>query len=393
VVDFGQLIAGPAVGRSLAALGADVVKVEPVGGETARSTGTYGAAIFATNNRGKRSIALDLGRPDGRDVARRLVEHADVVVQNMRPGTMERLGLGPADVAELNPRAVYASVTGFGTSGPHRDRPGLDIAAQAESGMMSITGAADGDPQRVGFTVVDVATADLLTQAILAALLRRHATGVGGHVEISLLEVAYHLQASLWAEFGISGVEPRRSGNPQPTVAPASDLVSVADGHIVVSAYSQQHWARLCGAIGRPELVDDPRFADNAARVAHRTNLAGVLARALGALTRDQAVDLLVSHGVVAGAVRGFADAARAEQAEALGIFRPVAYHGSRGTLRVPRLPYAIDGWSDADAPPPSVGEHTTAILTELGYDAKEIAALVASGALGADAVPAPTAG
>jgi len=257
VADFGQFIAGPAVAMLLTELGASVIKVEPPEGDAVRGSGTFGAAMLRTHNRSKRSLAVDLRNPEGLAVAQRLVADSDVLIQNMRPGTMHRLGLGPEQAHALNPRIVYLSITAFGRDAPP-SRAGLDIAVQAESGIMSVTGERDGDPQRVGFTTVDAAASYAAVQAVLAALFRRERTGEGAIIDTSLLETALHLQAPHWVDYLTSGEEPMRCGNGQPSAAPAAELVSVKDGHIVVSAYTPAHWVRLCTTIGRPELATDP---------------------------------------------------------------------------------------------------------------------------------------
>ncbi|MEU6264613.1 CaiB/BaiF CoA transferase family protein [Saccharopolyspora shandongensis] len=372
VVDFGHLIAGPGAAAALAALGADVIKVEPPNGESGRNIGSYGQAILAAYNRGKRSIALDLRSADGAEAARRLISSADVLIQNLRPGAMDRLGLGADDVRALNPSIIYASASGFGSEGSGRNRIGLDIAAQAESGMMSITGQADGDPQRVGFTVVDVATADLLAQAVLAALFARERTGRGEHIQISLIEVAIHLQATSWAEFGITGVEPRRCGNPQRTVAPAADVVQVKDGKIVISAYQDEHWRVLCSAIDRPELADDPRFIDNSHRVAHRQELRDALETALGDRTRYEVLAHFAERGVVAGNIRDYREVPSAREVADVGIF--VSATSPDGVpIRLPRAPFRADGWSHSNVPAPRLGQHTSEVLAEIGYSPEEI--------------------
>lgn len=270
-------------------------------------------------------------------------------MQNLRPGVLERLGFGPARVRELNPRVVYLSVTGYGSAGPSRERPGYDIAAQAESGIMAITGEADGDPQRVGFTVVDAAAASSAAQAVLAALFRRERTGKGDDIEVSLIDVAIHLQGTVWAEYEQTGVLLARKGNGQPTVAPAADLVRTKDGHIVVSAYTESHWRRLCDLLGRPELADDARFADNAARVANREALARVLADALAACASEEAVALLTRGGVVAGAVRSHDQVRNAPDVVA-GVCLVPGTTGDGTGHHVPVLPYRLAAWPVTDA-------------------------------------------
>lgn len=379
VVDFGQYIAAPAATAVLAELGADVIKVEPLIGDQARRIGVFGDAMIRAYNRGKRSVAIDLRDERGKELARRLVAQADVVVQNMRPGAMERLGFGAENVRTLNPRAIYASVTGFGSTGPSRARAGLDIAAQAESGIMSVTGEADGDPQRVGLPLVDAATADSLAQAILAALFRRERTGHGAEIEISLLEVAIHLQAANWEEYFGTGREPVRRGNGQPTVAPAADVIRTRDGHIVLSAYTAEHWATLCRLIQREDLLGDPRFSSNPVRVANRRELLALLEDALGRLSSEECVSWLSANGIVVGVVRGYEQVLESEDVEASGIFRPDARKAEGG--RYVGLPYRIAGQSRSiSEPPPELGEHSIVVLRQAGLIASEIDALIESG-------------
>lgn len=391
VVDFGQYIAAPAAAAVLAELGAEVIKVEALTGDQARGVGIYGDAMIRAYNRGKKSIAIDLREESGKELARKLVADADVLVQNMRPGAMERLGLGVEDVRKINPRIIYASVTGFGKNGPSRARAGLDIAGQAESGMMSVTGELDGDPLRVGMPVVDAATADSLAQAILAALFRRERTGAGAEIDISLLEVGIHLQRSNWEEYFGTGVEPRRLGNGQPTVAPAADVIHTQDGYVVLSAYTEQHWGILCRLIEREDMLTDPRFVSNPARVANRVALLEILNGVLGKLTTDGCVSWLSSNGIVVGAVRGYKQVMAAEDVRISGIFREDPHSADGRHYLV--LPYQIAGQGDsASEPAPELGQHSICVLRDMGVGDAEIDRLIASGVIGVTATRATAA-
>lgn len=368
VVDFGQFIAAPSAGQILADLGADVIKVEPPGGDASRRSGWQADAcgpMFSAYNRGKRSIVLDLRRAEDRGVAMDLVRRADVVLQNARPGVMEKYGLGAEQLRGVLPRLVYGSVNGFGDSGPAAARPGLDIAAQAESGMMSMNGDAHADPTRVGFTVVDVLAGRTLATGVLAALVRRGITGQGAHVKVSLIDVAADALSQQWAEYQILDTVPSRCGNGQPTMAPAADVLPTADGRIVISAYLQEHFARLCECLGLPELPQDARFHDNASRVANRPALLGMLAGALSALTTEEACRRLNAAGVVCGAVRDLHDAIQYAQATTPERVISVPSPGNR-SLRMPALPMTIDDGRPRDAALPDLGQHTTEILAEL---------------------------
>ncbi|RYZ06575.1 MAG: CoA transferase, partial [Comamonadaceae bacterium] len=281
VIDLGQYIAGPGAAMALAELGAHVTKIEPLAGDQARHIGRYGESMVRAYNRGKQSIALDLKSTAGRDVALRLIAQSDVVIQNLRPGVVDKLGLGPAEIRARFPRVIYLSIAGFSGNGPSHARPGYDIAAQAESGLMAVTGEPDGLPQKVGVPVVDAAAAQLGAQAVLAALYGREKTGRGETLEVSLLETALHLQAATWCEYLAGGPEPTRMGHGQPHNAPAAEIVATRDGHIVLSAYAEDHWQRFCRIVGREALASDPRFATNDLRVKHRAELRDVLRECL----------------------------------------------------------------------------------------------------------------
>ncbi|WP_332741548.1 CaiB/BaiF CoA transferase family protein [Hydrogenophaga sp.] len=376
VIDFGQYIAGPGAAMTLAELGATVIKVEPLAGDQARHVGRYGEAMVRAYNRGKRSIALDLKSEAGRAIAWRLIAQCDVVVQNLRPGAAEKLGLGPSEVRARHPRVIYLSISGFGGAGPSSERPGYDIAAQAESGLMFVTGEADRPPQKVGVPIVDAAAADLGAQAILAALYGRERSGMGETLEVSLLETALHLQAATWCEYLGGGPEPTRIGHGQPHNAPAAEVVATLDGHIVLSAYAEDHWKRFCSAIGREELVHDPRFSSNDGRVAHRAELREVLNQCLSGYTSEACVAMLNQHQIVAGAVRRYRDVLTSADVIASGILVDAA-SADGDHYRAVGLPYRIgNGRRPTPAAAPVCGADGADLLAEFGYSAKDIAAL-----------------
>ncbi len=376
VIDLGQYIAGPGAAMVLAELGARVLKIEPITGDQARHIGRYGESMVRAYNRGKRSIALDLKSDAGQQVAWRLIAASDVVIQNLRPGAVDKLGLGPAAVRGRYPRIIYLSISGFPRNGPSRDRPGYDIAAQAESGLMSVTGEPDRLPQKVGVPIIDAATAHVGAQAVLAALYGRERSGQGETLETSLLETALHLQAATWCEYLGGAPEPTRIGDGQPHNAPAADVVPTRDGHIVLSAYAEEHWQRFCRVMGREELASDPRFATNASRVAHRAELRAVLKECLSGYSSEECVALLGRNQIVTGAVRRYRDVLASADVQASGLL--VDAVGAGGTsYRALGLPYRL-GDAPQPAPPaaPGCGADGAALLAEAGYSEQDIAAL-----------------
>ena len=389
VIEFGQFIAGPGATQILADLGADVVKIESANGDNGRRFGVSEATggrsgMFMAYNRGKRSIVLDMRQSAGLSIARKLALNADVVLQNTRAGVMEALGLDGPSLRREKPGLIHVSISGFGTLGPSRRRPGLDIAAQAESGMMSVTGERNGAPLKTGFAVADVATASAAANATLAALFRRARTGEGETIETSLLEAAIVLQAQLWAEYQCTQKLPVRTGNAQPLVAPGADLIKVQDGHVVVSAYMDDHWRRLCKAIERPELATDSRFAENNARVRNRPALVAILEQALGGQTGEAVRVHLERHEVVVGVVRDYVQVMASTDVQAAGVFRPVR-DGQGGELMLSGLPFRLADASNEEATlaVPALGEHTTELLMQAGYALDEIERLRSSGAIG----------
>lgn len=382
VLDMGQYIAGPGAAMVLGELGASVVKIEPLTGDQARHIGRYGESMLRSYSRGKQSIALDLKSDAGREVAWRLIADSDVVIQNLRPGAAEALGLGAQAVRSRHPRVVYLSITGFGEHGPSRERPGYDVAAQAESGLMAVTGEPDGLPQKVGVPIIDAAAAHLGAQAVLAALYGREKTGVGETLHTSLLEVALHLQATTWCDYLGGAPEPTRIGAGQPNNAPAAEVVPTRDGHIVLSAYADAHWVRFCHAMGRESLATDARFCTNAQRVLHREALRAVLRECLSDLSSEECVALLGRHQIVAGAVRSYRQVLDSPDLHASGMLvDAVAADGS--SYRTLALPYRL-GDAPRAAPPaaPACGADTDSVLAAYGYGAADIAELRRTGAV-----------
>jgi formyl-CoA transferase len=359
VADFSRVLAGPLATMTLADLGATVVKVErPGGGDETRAWGppwtARSSAYFDGLNRSKYGVALDLADPGDRAAAAQLAARADVVVHNLRPGTVRGFGLDYPSVSVVNPRVVYCSVTGFG---PGADLPGYDFLVQAVGGLMSVTGDADGEPRKVGVALVDVLTAKDATIGVLAALARRERTGRGDHVQVDLLSSLLAGLVNQASGYLATGVPPRRMGNQHPSIAPYETL-RCADGPLAVACGNDRQFDRLCRAVGRPDLAADPRFAGNPARVAHRAALLAELESALANGTAAAWERRLTAAGVPAGRVADIGDAI--DRAESLGLDPLVAVDDAGTQVRHPvRYDRAR---TEPPTRPPRLGEHTAAI-------------------------------
>ena len=379
VLDFSRVLAGPYCTMLLADLGADVVKIERPGeGDETRSWGPPfaggEAAYYLAVNRGKRSVALDLSDSRAGPAVRQLICTADVVIENFRAGVAQRLGLGYDAVAALRPDVVYCSITGFGSAREPRARAGYDFVAQAECGLMSITGERDGPPTKAGVALVDVLTGVHAATGILAALHQRALTGAGRRLEVSLLDSGLAGLVNVAQAALMTGTEARRYGNAHPSIVPYEPF-ETASGWIAVAAANDTLWRRLCDACERPDLLADERFSSNPGRVEHRAELAADLAAMFRARPADEWLERMDAHGVPAGKVRGVLEALDA--AAAAGDPATVQVeHPTIGTLSLTRSPIRVlDAPQAAPAAPPLLGQHTVEVLLELGVDAQELIA------------------
>jgi len=383
VIDLTLARAGPSCVRTLADWGADVIRVEPPpeDGEAGELVGRRDGSDFQNLHRNKRAITLNLKNEEARDILLRLVEQADVVVENMRPGVTKRLGVDYESVSKRNPRIVYGSISGFGQYGPYTSRPSIDQIAQGMSGIMSVTGIPGQGPVRVGVAVTDIMAGAFLAQGILIALLDREVSGQGRWVQTSLIEAGLTLldfQATRWT---MDKKIPPQEGNNHPTNTPMG-CFPTADGHLNVAATSNKNFQIFCKLIDRQDMAADPRFASTALRRQNKQAMNEIIAAALQARTTGEWFELLVAAGLPCGPVYNIKQAFADPQVEALRIRRPVT-HPRLGELDLVAQPCEITGFDrEIRTATPDLGEHTNEILGSLGYSAEEIEKLKAARAI-----------
>ncbi|HWT38357.1 MAG TPA: CoA transferase [Paraburkholderia sp.] len=387
MIDLTRVLAGPLCTMLLGDLGADVIKIEPPAGDDYRAVGPFGAGgesgLFAAMNRNKRSIVLDLKTDAGRELARALCADADVVIENFRPGVAGKLGIGYADLSAINPSLVYASVSGFGQTGPESHRPAYDIILQAMCGLMDATGSPDGPPTMIGESVSDVVSGLFASWGVLAALLAREKSGKGTHVDVSMFDATLGLSATLVARYAATGIAPRRVGNRHPSSAPFG-AYRAADGFYVVAVLNNKLFSAFAEAIGAPHLKDDPRFATDASRCMHETDLRMTIEAWSSARTVDDVNETLGAAGIPVAPIRNLSEALDSEHAAHRALLTDVQRDGGR-TARLPSQPVKFSAYDvNRVSPAPALGEHAVELLQALGYDAEDIASLRARGAFGA---------
>jgi crotonobetainyl-CoA:carnitine CoA-transferase CaiB-like acyl-CoA transferase len=396
VLDLSRVLAGPWCTQTLADLGAEVIKIERPpspghpGGDDTRGWGppflkvrdgsdSAEAAYFLGANRNKRSVAVDIARPEGQALIRRLAAGCDVLVENYKVGDMARYGLDAASLRALNPRLVYASITGYGQTGPYRERAGYDYAVQGIGGLMSVTGERDdlpgGGPQKVGVAVADLFTGMYTAVAILAALRHRDACGEGQVVDMALLDTQVAMLANLGANYLVTRQAPRRAGNAHQNIVPYQ-VFAVADGHLILAVGNDQQFERLCAVAGCPELAADERFARNAGRVRHRELLVPLLAARLATRTRTDWLAALEAAKVPCGPINDLADVFADPQVRSRGMTVTVT-HPHTDALELVASPLKLSATPPVlRRPPPLLGQHTDEVLAEFGVPADERARL-----------------
>ncbi|WP_431855619.1 CaiB/BaiF CoA transferase family protein [Azospirillum sp.] len=389
VLELSRVLAGPWAAQTLADLGADVVKVErPGAGDDTRTWGPpwagegedRQAAYFLSTNRGKRSVTIDFERPEGQELVRRLAAEADVVIENFKVGGLKKYGLDYDSLKAVNPRLVYCSVTGFGQTGPYAPRAGYDFMIQGLGGLMSITGLPDGEPGggpvKVGVAVTDVFTGLYATIGIMGALAHRDRTGEGQMVDMALLDVQVAILANQGMNYLVSGKAPQRLGNAHPNIVPYQAFPT-RDGHIIIAIGNNGQFSKFCTAAGRPELAQDPRFADNASRVAHRADMVAILTDLMPTRTTREWLDALEPLGVPCGPINDLQAVFEDPQVQARGLRQDLPHPvlGSVPTVANP-IRYSATPLAH-DRAPPMLGADTEDVLGgQLGLGAEDIAAL-----------------
>ncbi|MBI4473895.1 MAG: CoA transferase, partial [Acidobacteria bacterium] len=386
VVDLSRILSGPVCTMLMADMGAEVVKIEPPPtGDDSRQWGppfiggisTY----FLSINRNKKSLGLNLKSEEGRSILWRLIDRADVLIENFRPGVLDKLGFGYEAVSNKNPRVVFCSVSGFGQTGPYRDRPGYDVIAQGESGVMDLTGYPDRPPVKLGASLADIVTGLYAFQGILLALLARHRTGKGQHVDVALLDSMVSTLTYQALIYLTTGKSPTRMGTRHPSIVPYECFV-VKDGFVNIAVTNHKQWVNFCKVLGFPEAANDPRFEKMEARLAHYDELKRMIDRVLLTRTRVEVIGSMSEVGIPAGPVNTVSDIMEDPQIHAREMVRELT-HPDYGPLRVLGIPIKLSETSGAvETAPPRFGENNREILARIGYGDAEIAKFTKSGVI-----------
>lgn len=380
VIDFTQIGAGPTCSMLMADMGARVIKVEAPEGELGRMLGPPwigdDSALFQAFNRNKLGLCLDLKACEGLAVAKALIAQADIVIESMRPGVMDRLGLGYAQLAPEHPRLIYCSVSAYGQSGPYAGHAGVDGILQADTGLMSLIGSPGTEPGKVQAPVVDVVTGYVACMGILAKLNERARDGMGGQLDVNLMNSALALQQSSFTSYLSDGELPNRIGSAAPYSAP-NEAFETADGWIMVAAYSGNRWDRLCEVLALPRLIDDERFATSPKRVANRDAMRTALTAAFRSKSTEQWLALLREADILCARVANYDDVERHPQVAANAMIATMD-HPALGAIRTPGFPInSAETNAVPHAPAPARGQHSRTILAAFGFGAEQIDRLV----------------
>jgi crotonobetainyl-CoA:carnitine CoA-transferase CaiB-like acyl-CoA transferase len=384
VLDVTQFMAGPYCSTILADLGADVIKIEPPSGDSTRQmVGASGSESPSFNavNRGKRSLVVNLKSPDGRELFKRLVRSSDILIENYRPGVMQAFGLEYDALAAINPALIYASISGYGQTGPDRTKGGFDLIAQGVSGIMSVTGEPGRPPAKAGIPLTDLGAALFAATGILAAVHHRARTGIGQYIDTSLVEAGIALSVWEATEYFSGPGVPAPLGSAHRMNAPYQ-AVRCADGYVTIGANTNRLFQRLCGVLGHPEWNEEPEFADNPSRVRNRAKLATLIERVMGEQTCRHWLALLDAADIPCGPINDYAQVFADPQVTARGMVLETD-HPVLGRLRTLGSPIRMSATpADAGRRAPLLGEHTDEVLAELGLGADEIAVLRQNGAI-----------
>ncbi len=385
VIDFTQAMAGPFVTMLLGDLGADIIKIEPLTGDQTRrwfppSMGGL-SAYFLSVNRNKRSLAINLKTEEGRKILRRLAENSDVVVENFRPGTMERLGLTYEIAREINPQIVYCSISGYGQNGPRKDQPGYDLTVLANSGLLYLNGEPGRTPVKFGVPIADIVSGLFAGMAILSALLERSRSGEGQYIDLSMLDANFLTLTHQLFHFFATGENPERTGTWHPSIAPYQ-IFGTQDGHIVVAIGTEKLWMSFCSAIGREDLAENPLFIDNSHRVKNRSELIKNIEATLRNRRTDELTKLFESWGIPAASVRKVEDVVNDPQiTERKMLYRINTPYGS---IPMPGSPFKMSRTpGKISRAPPRLGEDSSRILEEIGFSSEYIRDLRKRGIVG----------
>ncbi|GFN22272.1 CaiB/BaiF CoA transferase family protein [Thermanaeromonas sp. C210] len=384
VIDLTRVLAGPLCTMILGDLGADVIKIEAPEGDESRNYGPFvkgESAYFMSINRNKRSVVLNLKDPRGVAILKKLVQEADVLVENYRPGTAAKLGISYEELAPLNPRLIYASCSGFGQTGPYRMRPAYDIIIQAMGGIMSITGQPGGEPTRVGASIGDITAALFTVIGILAALAERERSGKGQYIDISMLDCQVAILENAIARYSVGGEVPKPIGNRHPSITPFTTL-RTKDGYVVIAVGNDNLWRKFCQAVKREDLIEDPRFKTNPLRTQNWDELYPILSSIFAEYTTAEALSVIEGAGVPCGPLQDVSQVFHDPQIRHREMIVPVE-HPVAGPVWMAGTPFKLSRTPGAIVrPAPTLGQHTYEVLQEIGYSEAELKELEAEGVI-----------